>query len=172
MQTFKVNDKVFCPSITNQPLILHCQTFGVLHFYYNETCYRFNEQGHIINSTYFGDVVASSMPLLLHATEENRETLSHVYYEDFVLDVDVEVYAIRCHLSDSVYEWVVANETGGTSTCTMASKNTNLIQYLRNNNAIISTNKKLLLTIPQGHNFSIVCVGKDSINNWTNKVEL
>lgn len=112
------------------------------------------------------------MPLLLHANKENKETLSHVYYEDFVLDVDVEVYAIRCRRSDKVYEWMVVSETGGTSTCAMAPKGTNLIQYLRDNNAIISTNKELLRTIPQGYNFSVGCVGTDSINNWTNEVEV
>ena len=167
MQTFKVNDKVFCPSISNQPFILHCQNYGVLYIVHNDTCYRFNEQGYILNSTYFGDVVVGSIPSIMYANKENSETLSHVYHEAFVLDIDVEVYAIHCRRADKVSEWVVVGENG-VITCAMPPKGTNLIQYLQDNNAIISTNKKLLRTIPQGYNFSVVCVGIESINNWTN----
>lgn len=169
MSSFKPHDKVFCPVLSNKPYKLYTSDNRTLYLLHNDKKYTFNTAGFLLKMTYFGDVVVGDFPTLLVANEKNRAILSDVYVDDFVLDIDIKIYALRMHY-EGTYAWSTVG-LNGLDHCEIPPSNVDLIQYLRDNSAIVGTNRDAIRCIPQGHNFSVVCVGKDSINNWTNEVD-
>lgn len=170
---FKNNDAVFCPSLTNKPLLVNVKegqngmTLSFRGKSYWHTIGGFAEVGNVITSSPY----PRNLPSVFLATEENRQILSKLYSIEFESANQIRIYAVNetnCY-GEATNRWLY-HFRGMYCSFDMSDYGDDIPAF-KKCDILMSPNpsdlKKALSSEPFG---KIICIGHDSIDNWAYEV--
>lgn len=175
MQEFKKNDKVYCPSLSDKPfLIFRKKDVNGIFIKCRGIDYWFTVNGIPSSNSKFPTPV--SVPIVFLATEENRIRLSEIYSREFREDEVINLYALNVTFNGSATDdWVFPSQEGYFDYHAPNAKieGCPTIAELQWYDILVTPHTEELKYIQErflkSHlNTKIICVGKESINNWSN----
>lgn len=176
MQEFKTNDKVYVPSLSDKPfLVFRKKNVNGIFIRCRGIDHWFAINGVPDSRNSFPNNI--SVPVVFLATEENRERLSKIYYREFREDETINLYALNETFNGSASDaWVFPSQEGYYDSHSPHAKieGSPTIAELQHYEILVTPHTEELKYIQERFlkyqiNSMIICVGKESINNWCNK---
>lgn len=175
MQEFKTNDKVYCPHLSDKPfLVFRRKDMNGIFIKCRGNDHWFTING--VSSSKKSFPVHISVPVVFLATEENRKRLSEIYAREFREDETINLYALNAtHDGDPSGDWVFPSQEGYYDCHAPDAKieGSPTIAELQHYDILVTPHTEILKDIQNRYlryqiNSMIICVGKESINNWCN----
>lgn len=176
MHEFKTNDKVYVPSLSDKPfLVFRKKNMNGIFIKCRGIDYWFTIDGVPSSKNTFPTPI--SVPVVFLATEENRKRLCEIYAREFREDETINLYALNVTWDGSATnDWVFPSQEGYYDYHTPNAKveGCPTIAELRWCDILVTPHTEELKYIQERflkfqETTKIICVGKESINNWSNK---
>ena len=177
MQEFKKNDKVYVPSLSDKPfLVLRQKSVNGIFIKCRGVNHWFTINGVPSSKNSFPTHI--SVPAVFLATEENRLNLCKIYAREFREDETINLYALNVTCNGSATDdWVFPSQEGYyDSHAPYANvKGCPSIAEMQRYEILVTPHTEELKYIQERflkfqETTKIICVGKESINNWCNKL--
>ena len=176
MYEFKTNDKVYCPSLSDKPfLVFRKNNVNGIFIKCRGVDYWFTINGVPSSKNTFPTPI--SVPVVFLATEENRKRLCEIYAREFREDETINLYALNVTWDGSTTsDWVFPSQEGYYDYHTPNAKveGCPTIAELQWYDILVTSHTEELKYIQERFlkfqkSTKIICVGKESINTWSNK---
>lgn len=179
MKDLKPNDKVYCPALSTKPFLIYTKKdINGVFIKYRGQEYWFTVNGLPDNSVGSSDYNFRNIPSLFLGTEENRTKLSELYDMDFLDDFKIPLYAINVARNgfggNATNDWIFWSQEGYYDWHSPNSESPSVEDFLWHEIKVSPHTEVLKELINSGKlnvcpHYTIICIGHDSINNWSNK---
>lgn len=175
MYEFKTNDKVYCPSLSDKPfLVFRKKNVNGIFIKCRGVDHWFTINGVPSSKNSFPSNI--SVPVVFLATEENRINLSQIYSREFREDEIINLYALNVICNGSATnDWVFPSQEGYYDFHAPNSKveGCPTVAELQWYDILVTPHTEELKYIQERYlkfqeTTKIICIGKESINNWSN----
>ena len=176
MYEFKTNDKVYCPNLSDKPfLVVRKKNVHGIFIKCRGVDHWFTINGVPSSKNSFPTHI--SVPAVFLATEENRLNLCKIYSREFREDEAINLYALNVTCNGSATDaWVFPSQEGYYDSHVPHAKveGCPTVAELQWYDILVTPHTEELKYIQERflkfqETTKIICVGKESINNWSNK---